>query len=109
MEHTMNDQSSSRIVVPGIVTTATLAPLAAYVDSGEIKLTFINYSKFKFQRDVTGYTKDFAFGSVKTSPGDILKANSGMESLDIEQIALSWVADGANNAYITWYSPEVPV
>ncbi|SFQ03312.1 hypothetical protein SAMN05443579_12053 [Variovorax sp. PDC80] len=93
---------------PDIVANASLAPSAA-VDSGEIKITFVNYSKFELRRDVTGYTKDFALGSVTSSPGPVLKARSGMETLDICQIAFSWIADGANNAYVTWYSPEIPV
>lgn len=90
---------------PDIVANASLVPSAA-VDSGEIKITFVNYSKFELRRDVTGYTKDFALGSVTSSPGPVLKARSGMETLDICQIAFSWIADGANNAYVTWYSPR---
>jgi hypothetical protein len=105
----MTSFSSSPAAIPEVVANANLVPSAATVDSGEIKITFINYSKYEFKRDVTGYTKDFALGNVTSSPGEILKAHSGMESLDISQIAFSWIADGANNAYVTWYSSEIPV
>ncbi|MES2248428.1 MAG: hypothetical protein V4645_14190 [Pseudomonadota bacterium] len=105
----MTGISSAHHAIPDIVSSAQLLPRAVAVDSGEIKITFINYSKYEFRRDVTGYTKDFALGSITSSPGTVLKAHSGMESLDICQIAFSWIAEGANNAYVTWYSPEIPV
>jgi len=105
----MSDVIVSGQEVPKVNVNAGLVPGAFYVDSGEIKITFVNYSKYDFRRDVTGYTKDIALGSVKSSPGDKLKAGSGMEILDIGQMAFTWIADGANNAYVTWYSPEIQV
>lgn len=105
----MERESSSIQEIPKINVDASLVPSALAVATGEIKITFLNYSKYEFRRDVVGYTKDFAFGSVTSSPGETLKAGSGVEVLDICQIALSWIADGANNAYVTWYSPKIPV
>lgn len=113
--------SSSQHTIPEIVSDAPLVPYdeidapigesdsvsAAYVDSGEVKLTFINYSKYAFRRDVAGCSTDVALGSITSSPGDTLKARSGMEVYDIGQIAFAWIAEGASNLYLTWYSAEL--
>ncbi|PLP96824.1 hypothetical protein [Cupriavidus pauculus] len=80
---------------------------AALVDSGEIKLTFTNFSSYTFYRDVWGANQQAVLGNLKKSPGNTLEKHGGMQVLDLGQTAFAWFADGAIDVWMTWYCEEL--
>lgn len=66
-----------------------------------ISMEWTNYSKDEFLRGAWGWSLEDGFGSLDTSPGPTLAANSGYESMSASQI-LSGVDTGPYLIWLTW-------
>ncbi|WP_143273368.1 hypothetical protein [Azospirillum palustre] len=71
----------------------------------DMEIRFLNYSATPFYRGYWGWILEAGVGSLNTSPGTELIAESGSQVMSASEI-LSTVADGPYEIYCTWYNPN---
>lgn len=73
----------------------------AAASEADMLIKFTNYSTTQFNIGVHGANLQYGFGGLTNSPGPILKANSGVQSIGASQI-LSTLDEGPADVYLEW-------
>ena len=97
------DSSTESISSP--VNGPKLIDLAAFTDSGEVTINWVNYSKYEFVLDDWGASGSALAGGLVQSPGPKLQAQMGSQCLDFNQF-LSSMSKAKTDIWATWYCKE---
>ncbi len=73
----------------------------AEASEADMLIKFTNYSSTQFNIGIHGANLQYGFGGLTNSPGPILKANSGVQSIGASQI-LSTLDEGPADIYLEW-------
>lgn len=96
-----NGDFSGEIPFPAKPDGYVKAEVAAASSEADILITYSNFSSTEFDRSTWGSNLQIGFGGLTNSPGPILMANSGQQSIGASQI-LSAVDEGPADIWLCW-------
>jgi hypothetical protein len=89
--------------IPFLETPKDFKPGLSAGSDADILIQYVNFSSTQFQRSTWGFNLQTGFGYPTNSPGPILLANSGQQSIGAAQ-RLGWFDEGPADIYLCWAS-----
>ncbi len=73
-------------------------------DESDMLIKYTNYSPVQFNIGISGANLQDGFGALTHSPGPVLLASSGQQSIGASQ-RISWLAEGPADVWLEWINP----